>query len=171
MNIYKFKKCIQNRSQFEDYIVTVPNNLNDCTDSELTSYLRVLDPLYKIRLLKKYQFYEQSSQTPISDPLLFINKELTYFTPICRQLEQQEWTIYTHEHKKYELNEDERIFENTVCISHQDNAKLIQFLTHLTYRLNCQLTDYTTYYKIIPNEKDYICWIILMVQKKLIYMI
>jgi hypothetical protein len=168
MNIYKFKKYIQNRPQFEGSMIIVPNNLNDCTDSELTFYLRVLDPLYKIRLLKKYQFYEQSRQVPISESLSFINKELTYFTPICQQLEQQEWTIYTHKHTKYELNEDEFLFENTVCLSQQDNAKLMQFLTQLSYRLNCQLKDYITYYKIIPNEKDYICWIILMVQKKLI---
>jgi len=170
MNFYRFREEIENRNKFQRSDIKLPRNLSDCSDRELNSYLRVVDRLHKIKLLTKYKFYSYYVQPLQSDDkLTFINKELIEYTPICKIIEQHKWFKYTANDNKYNLSENETIFENTIPLYYQEDSKVKRFLDHLILRMNYQLKAYgiESYYKIIPNDKDQICWVIIMVKNNI----
>jgi len=113
--------------------------------------------------------FENIKITSIDDLKSKVNYLFFRYNKIIKYVIEDNWALYTPESNqtKYELKNNEFIFDNSILIKNKEDPNLIYFLKRL-FKISSILAkkiNYKVYTKFYDDEYHEICWLIFVFAK------
>jgi hypothetical protein len=160
---------VEDNTNYDNQALFIRNNLDKMTDEEIKIYFSKITTTQQARYhLLKCEF--NNYLPPQLDSLTldkFIPLATKCFDRYYRKvggkfIDDTIWNIHTNKSKRYKLNENEIIFENTINVNDCKHPDTINFLSRMTIHLNNICQNINVKLKFIHLKRDSI---VLLVYK------
>jgi len=171
MSIHLCNIIYNNKQEYNEHYETIANyvinNYGKLIESEKKEIIKMfisnneVDDILLKCLIKYYnpEKHIMNLETFISQ----CKKILKIFKRVFFDLEDDEWNIYKFPNNRFEIKENEVIFENTIPLNYvSDSFK--EYIEHLIRILN-NVSDYKVDYKLLSDEENHVCFVLLFIRK------
>lgn len=165
INIYEDKKDFD----LADYIHI---NLHKMDYNEKILYYKKFLTENKInKKLLKYELYNYKPKNKINNfnnLILFIKKILNRYSILTQnsELEDVKWTLYLKNNKKYNLKENEAIFDNSIHDNNVNSIKVKNYIKQIINLISNSTDNFKISYKYLSDNQENLHWIIIKVFPK-----
>lgn len=164
-------KSKNERQELAEYIHTNYDNMDDIEMKAFVLKCLDMNEIKKILLLfelKNYKNKHISQKMSLSD---FKNKAICLFNRYQSKaggflIEDTEWIVYDNTTTKYEINENELLFENTINICDVDNDETIMYLDYMVKRLNSLAKNIYVEWRQRKNDHSKVMSLLIWVTDK-----
>lgn len=138
-----------------------PNNKHELCKNILTEH-----KLNKILLKYEFRNYIPSSSNrninEMNDYIVFLLNK--YHQQVGKnKLEDDEWIKHTHKSTKYELSNNELIFENSILYKNKYCRKTDYFLSTLTNIMRNYASNFKTKFFYLSDQNPDILWVVIKI--------
>ena len=173
-NLLKSSFSEEDNSLIKTEYINYTNYIND--DYLLNFYMNKINKLNVRQNIYKLLRYELDQMKFDSVQIKNINElqnKITYFLTrynfIIKDIIEDNWTIYQKESNqiKYELKDDEFVYDNSILIKNKEDTNLIYFIKKIykLIRILAQKINYKVYTKFYDDEYHEICWLLFVFAK------
>jgi len=163
--------CIENEKNVELANEMKKDNINNILNYK-DRIFSLLSEEYIKKIISEFEFYNITIDKEDMTFEEFVNKcvellnRYTYTAGGFR-LEDNEWTIFRKGAEKYDLHENEIIFENSVLTIYEDDYETTKFLNRLIELINNICDKYIISCAMVKCERSGISWILLVVKENI----
>jgi hypothetical protein len=145
----------EHNSEYYDYFIKTNKFKFYQAKFELENY----EPTHKINDFNSLIIHFRNILKHYSPILAYDNNNQTFHS----KFEDLNWTEFNKDNSKYEIFDNEFIFENSISYSNKDNDDVIFFLKNIK-RIFKLSTDLTVRLRLVPDDKYNIIWIIFFIK-------
>jgi hypothetical protein len=156
----KIKNCLINPNinyRYEEYL-TGYNINNNNNNYKLLKYE-----------LAEYDFNNNNIEIKdITELKNKINYFLYRYSFLAKDFLEDKWVLYDNKQNKYEIEEKQFIFDNSISISDKSNNDFVLYIKQIINlcKILAKKVNYTMYTKFYNDEYHDICWLIFVFSEK-----
>ena len=174
---YQIEYDINNITNTKEQQIELSTNINNVTEQEINSHLlknMTLNEKKSILLRKILNNNKMLKKNVIPSD----NISMKQYIKICKNIlnvykgkkitnviEDDTWILHNSESKKYPLNKDEILFENTVSLAYISDNLLIEYLENLIIYINNMVQNFKAKFKIIESRNDGVGFVVILCKK------
>jgi hypothetical protein len=159
----KIKNCLINPNinyKYEEYLVSY--NINNNNNHKLLKYE-----------LAEYDFNNNNNDIIEIKDITELKNKLNYllyrYSFLAKDFLEDKWILYDHKNpNKYELEDKQFIFDNSILISDKTNKDFILYIKQIMNlcKILAKKVGYTVHTKFYNDEYHEICWLIFIFSEK-----
>ena len=149
---YSYKNDVELRKDLLEIMILTQNN----------------NKLIKDALMYEFLHYEDNKVTKLNDMYNLVTKSLKRYQNVVGGfcIEDMEWTVVDKTSERFVIDSRKHVLMNTTSLLNIYNQDLIWFLDNFIKYVKRQVTKRLDIkYKIIVDDHNRICWILLIMSK------
>jgi len=152
-----------------DLINCIHNGFSTISNKNKKKIIKnILTDEYINELILKYEFFNYTpneAEQNIESLKNILNDELKKYTFLSK-MESNDWLIHDLTSSKYELVENEILFENSIQSVDIHDIETLDFLKQLKFRMEKIATNFNIKYKFIDAKRLLVNWVVIICSLK-----